>query len=155
MEVDGNDKDTVQGLISKDVDKKTSRAKAKEKKEKRKSPSGGGKNHPQGPTKTGQNGARDTASAGKGAHSGSRKKLSKNSSEQEERGCSPKRKPPKDFHHYAGEDSYHKHGRVRSKSRPRHDKEDHNPRSILKKNVRFQGRGRGRGGRSGRGGRGS
>ena len=36
MEVDGNDKDTVQGLISKDVDKKMSRAKAKEKKEKRK-----------------------------------------------------------------------------------------------------------------------
>ena len=163
MEVEGDDNETMKSMMGKELDKKLNKAKAKEKKEKRKNSSAGGKNQPQGPTKTGQSGIRDTNKDGKEKRPSSKKKWKRDSSS--ERGPSPKRGPPRDYHHWHDNDSYHNRGRRRSKSRPRHidndnDERDHNnrrPHSILKKNVRFPAegqRGRGRGGRGRRGGRG-
>ena len=60
MEVKGDDNKTMKSMTGKELDKTLNKAKAKEKREKRKKNSlAGGKNQPQGPTKTGQSGARD------------------------------------------------------------------------------------------------
>ena len=93
----------------------------------------------------------------------SKKKWKRDSSS--ERGRSPKRSPPRDYHHWHDDESYHNRGRRRNKSRPRHNNNDNGerdrgnsrPHSILKENVRFpaeEQKGRGRGGRGRRGGRG-
>ena len=65
MEVEGDNNKTTKSMMGKEVDRKLNKAKAKENKEKRKKSSAGGKSQPQGPTKTGQSGAKDTNNDGK------------------------------------------------------------------------------------------
>ena len=115
-----------------------------------------GKNQPQGPTRTGRNGKKDATDAGNKSSSQPKKNLKKPS--REERGRSPKRKPPRDFSSHHDDDSYDNRSNNRSSSRRKYKgRDNHRPCSILKKRVRFQsekkGRGgRGQGGREGRGG---
>ena len=156
MEVKGDEQTTLRSLINKEVDKKVAKSKSKEKKEKRKNSSGSGKSQPQGPTRTGRNGKKDATDAGNKSSSQPKKNLKKPS--REERGRSPKRKPPRDFSSHHDDDSYDNRSYNRSSSRRKYEgKDNRRPRSILKKRVRFQsekkGRGgRGQGGREGRGG---
>ena len=80
MEVEDDDNETMKSMMEKELDKKLNKVKAKEKKEKRKNFSASGKNQPQGPTKTGQSGTRDTNKDGKEKRPSSKKKWKRDSS---------------------------------------------------------------------------
>ena len=95
-----------------------SKVEAKEKKIREKTLRAGGKTIRRSPQKLVRM-VQETPQALGEARTLGQEKLSKNSSEKEERGRSPKRKPPKDFHYHHGEDSYNNRGRTRSRSRPR------------------------------------